>query len=170
MRGEGRAIQKACQSENLPPGSAPWSGGGLRLQTAVGSGSALLWATSAMWVESRGLGCPGCRLGMPEPEPSPQGSFPAPTASNSPSPNGFLPFRKPVQKSHKADNYDVLRVWLGNWVPPLGDTKSGALPGQVPPGSPDAQICTVEAAADSGLPRTLSQIVLVLLYQLAPRC
>lgn len=169
MRGEGRAIQKACQSENLPAGSAPRSGGGLRFQIAVGSGSALFQATSAMWVESWGLGCPGCRLGMPEPEPSPQGSFPAPTASISPSPNGFLPFRKPVQKSHKADNYDVLSVWLGNWVP-TGDTKSGALPGQVPPGSPDAQICTVEAAADSSLPQTLSQIVLVLLYQLVPRC
>ena len=44
----------------------------------MGSGSALLRATSAMWVVSWGLGCPGCRLGMPEPEPSPQGSFPAP--------------------------------------------------------------------------------------------
>ena len=100
---------------------------------------------------------------MPEPEPSPQGSFPAPTASNFTSPNGFLPFRKPVQKSHKADNYDVLTAWLGNWVP-MGDTKSGALPGGVPPGSPDTQICTMEAAADSGLPQTL-----VLLHQLGPR-
>ena len=107
-------VQKACRSENLPPGSAPRSGGSLRFQRAVGSGSALLQATSAMWVVSWGLGCTGCRLLLPEPEPSSQGSFPAPAASNSASSNGFAPFRKPLQKSHKADNYNVLSVWLGN--------------------------------------------------------